>query len=89
MDPDDTILVCAETRPGSLRVPGTVRRNCELCNCTVDVAPTGQQMLRDQPDVHVVCVPCAMVRIKDDPDPVIAPITAAQLVEAFGVLRRN
>lgn len=62
---DESVLICAPYDPTSPTIKGTVKNHCADCGAAVWTAPSGMQLLRDKPDVRVLCWTCADKSIKD------------------------
>lgn len=64
-------LVCAPAHnaDGSLSemVVGSKVEHCDRCGRAVWVAPSGQRVLREK-GLEIVCIPCVVTAVKDDPD---------------------
>lgn len=77
---DDRILVAVRTDQIQYHVAGTRHGyNCSKCGCGVSIAPAGQKFLRENPEVAVACMQCAM---KAKPDSVeAAPGAIEEMLE--------
>ncbi len=57
-DREDRMLICASVgdfEPSK----GSVSRQCSRCGGLVVVAMAGQRLLRDNPRIPILCLPCA------------------------------
>jgi hypothetical protein len=77
------ILVCGPTTGAKL--PGASKGHCIHCGAAVWIAPSGQQILRDNPGMRIVC----MAEIDKLIDPEFKPPTMKQMREIEDWLRRN
>jgi hypothetical protein len=73
----DTLICSPWTGHG---VRGSIKLACADCERAIEVAPTGQARLATG-DIEAVCIPCGQVRIVNDPEPKVAPVSAEQLAE--------
>jgi len=53
------ILVCMPTNP-ILVIPGSLPDKCSRCGQSVMVSPSSWQLLHDNPDAEIICVPCVL-----------------------------
>ena len=66
MTGDEVIIMCGlvdDVRPTSM---GSHRRACSECGVAVWVAPSSYTVA---PIIRVVCVPCGLTLVANDPDP--------------------
>jgi len=88
----DDVLVCSPVRrlDGSVTdaVEGSTIMRCADCGVDVWVAPSGVQNLA-RLSLVVVCIPCGLARMRDDPTPTIAATTQEQLDELRAHYRRD
>lgn len=83
-------LVAARVEPGVHEVPGSKRMRCDECHHEVTVAPSGQRRLEKWgPGVKVLCVPCGLQGMREDPDREVMAPAPDQLAEIIGYMRRN
>lgn len=78
---DDRILVAMRTDMAQYHVVGTKHGyyKCSRCDRELSVSPAGQKFLRDNPEVQVVCMECAMKETPDSVEP--APGAIEELIE--------
>lgn len=62
---DDVVLICARVGdPTATVIKGTVINNCHDCNVRIYTAPSGQQLLAEQPEALAVCNRCGNKRFQ-------------------------
>lgn len=83
-DDDEVTLICWPVAMSTLVTPGSVERNCWLCDQAVWVAPSGQDLLREHEDARIVCAQCFRPPT-DGSKP--EPITQRQLEEFKTAIR--
>lgn len=92
MTEEPDVLVAGRDVPGAIHVPGCLRLLCLECEHPVMVAPSGQRRLAEL-DLKLICVECALPRMRADPDCKIMPITPEQVYELASAIvyhrRRN
>lgn len=66
-------------------VPGSVSYPCAECAASVSVAPSGQDVLRENPAARVLCIECGMKLVSRGLE--IKPISPAQIAEIARNLR--
>jgi len=61
------VLICSPVSHPDYVVPGSTMDMCSnpTCRKPVWVAPSGQQILRDQPEVVILCNDCAFAQIAE------------------------
>lgn len=60
MPDSDGILVCALADAPRV-VPGSVfHHTCQQCHTRLMMAPSGQQLLQQKPELRILCAPCAL-----------------------------
>jgi hypothetical protein len=82
---EQTTLICGEA--GGPMIDGSVEEVCADCGRAIVVAPTGQA-IRDE-TTTLLCIPCGMKAIKNDPDPTLMHATEAQMAEIREHFRRR
>lgn len=84
---DGIVLICMRAEPRQRAyVPGAVLQECRDCRSPVWVAPSGQEMVKEQ-GAEVVCIPCAETMFKNDPKLKINTPTPKQMEEIERTLR--
>lgn len=75
-------LLCAlvYSEPLDRRARGSIIERCTSCNRKVWIAPSGQALIKEKGPT-VLCIPCGLAAIKNDPEPTFAPISEEQRQE--------
>ena len=88
-------VICAPSR-GTLeseQVAGSIELNCERCAQTIWCSPTGQKQIIERYEegalLEVLCAPCGLRAIEEDPEPHVLPISEEQADEILEALRRH
>ena len=59
-----TVLVCARADSPLMVRGADFRKTCRGCNSRVMVAPSGQKLMEQNPDAHIVCSVCFLEATK-------------------------
>jgi IMP cyclohydrolase len=90
MLPEELILVCA-LADSELTVAGSsFDRMCSRCNSRVMVSPSGQQRVRDNPHIEIVCIRClSTIKPPADSKVMMSPETTEDLIAELKKTVRN
>jgi len=66
--------------------PGSLQDKCSKCGQAVWVAPSSWLIMHDNPGMVILCMPCALVKMKEDKQFEIEGITPAQAEEILEYL---
>jgi len=86
--PERKTLVCQPVSFRGYVVPGCLPDKCSKCGELVWVSPSSLLILHDNPGMEILCVPCALAKMKKDKDFEIERITPAQAEEVDEYFRK-
>lgn len=91
MNDDPDVLMCARKKDVLHNLlPGSIEGACSKCSAAVSIAPAGQEFLKGDPSVVVMCVECTEPLITKDKLPLaLAPGVLRDLAMAAAWMRRN
>ncbi len=79
--PEMKVLAC---RPISLEgpgIPGRLPDKCSECGQAVWVSPSSWLIMHDNPEIIILCMPCAIAEMKKDEQIKVQGLTPAQAEE--------
>ena len=86
--PERKTLISTPVSLGGYVPPGNLQDKCSKCGQAVWVAPSSWLILHDNPGMVILCMPCALVKMKEDKQFEIEGITPAQAEEIEEYLRK-
>ena len=75
--PEEEVLICKPVDSNYV-IPGTLPGKCSQCDQSVSIAPSSWLLLHDRPGMKILCVRCAVARIKANEHAEIEALTPAQ-----------
>lgn len=60
------VLICSLAGAPTAVAGSVFHHRCSRCSARLMVAPSGQRILREHPDVRPVCLPCVMASARAD-----------------------
>jgi len=85
--PERKTLITTPVSLGGYMVPGGLQDKCSKCGQLVWVSPSSWLIMHDNPGMVILCMPCALVKLKEDKQFEIGDITPAQAEEINEYLR--
>jgi hypothetical protein len=80
-EPDEgTVLICKPVDFPGYIVPGSITRECAECGRLIILAPSGQDIIKDNPGSYALCWLCGAKFIEEHPGK-LQPPTSAQREE--------
>ena len=79
--PERKTLITAPVSLGGYMGPGGLQDKCSKCGQLVWVSPSSWLIMYDNPGMVILCMPCALVKLKEDKHFEIEAITPAQAEE--------
>jgi len=86
--PERKTLISTPVSLGGYVPPGSLQDKCSKCGQPVWVAPSSWLILHDNPEMRILCMPCAIAQMKKDGEFEIETITPAQAEEIDEYLRK-
>ena len=74
-------LISVPVSHGGYVTPGSLQDKCSKCGQVVWVSPSSWLIMHDNPGMEILCMPCALVKMKEDKQFEIEAITPAQAEE--------
>ena len=81
-------MICQTVSSRGYVVPGGLPDKCSKCGQPVWVSPSSWLILHDNPEMEILCLPCAIAQMKKDGEFEIEAITPAQAEEIDEYLRK-
>ena len=78
---EKTALMCRPISAEGYVVPGTLPDKCSNCGQSVCVSPSSWLIMHDNPEMEILCLPCAIAEMKKDEQLKINGLTPAQTEE--------
>jgi len=76
--PERKTLICEPVSFRGYVVPGSLPDKCSKCGGLAWVSPSSLLALHDNPEMKILCMPCALEQMKKDREFEIEAITPAQ-----------
>lgn len=77
-EPEESFLICDPS--GKTAVVGSAKKYCRICGRDIFVAPSGQELLREKPELVPICTVCGFGKMTEE-DHEIAPLQEKQVSE--------